>query len=103
MTDAWLGGARFEGGVTHRQHVRIAWVLHRRHGAEAAEALLISGTHRACEGHGRPEKFDRELTARWSRELAARIQRDGRGRSAAEFIEAHPELTRGDLLNRPNR
>ena len=25
LTDAWLSGERFSGGVSHQQHVRIAW------------------------------------------------------------------------------
>ena len=97
LTDAWLAGRRFESGVTHEQHVRIAWVLHRRFGPKDAEALLIAGTRRACEVHGCPEKFDRDLTIRWSREVARLVARDGPADSAADFIAAHPQLRRTDL------
>lgn len=33
------------GGITHVHHLRIAWVLHRRHGAEQAHRRLIAGTN----------------------------------------------------------
>ena len=63
LTDAWQAGELFAGGISHVQHLRIAWVLHRRHGTARrgpAEALLVSGTRQACEVHGCPEKFDVE-------------------------------------------
>jgi|tagenome__1003787_1003787.scaffolds.fasta_scaffold20562576_2 hypothetical protein len=63
LTDAWLAGERFSGAISHEQDVRIAWVLIRRHGAEA-EQHLIAGAQRACEAHGVPEKFDEALTRR---------------------------------------
>lgn len=101
LTDAWQAGERFPGGVSHDQHLRIAWVLHRRHGARQAEASLVSGTRRACEVHGASEKFDENLTRHWSRAVAETVERDGFGGSADAFIEAHPELARGDLFGGP--
>lgn len=98
LTDAWQTGERFPGGITHGEHLRIAWVLHRHHGALQAEALLISGTRRSCAVHGVPDKFDEELTRRWSRAITAAVERDGFGESASAFIEAHPELARGNLF-----
>jgi len=38
LTDAWQAGAIFPGGIRHEQHLRIAWVLHRRYGEEGARA-----------------------------------------------------------------
>lgn len=101
LTDAWEAGSVFPGGISHPQHVRIAWVLHHRHRAEEEGARLLAGTKRACEVHGCLEKFDAALTKRWSEAIAAAIKRDGPGDSADEFLAAHPELTRGDLLGRP--
>lgn len=96
LTDAWESGTVFPGGVSHQEHLRIAWVLHRRHGAEEARRRLLRGTKRACEVHGCPEKFDAALTQRWARAIAEAIERDGLGRSAEHFIATHPELRRGD-------
>ena len=103
LTDAWQAGELFPGGITHDQHLRIAWVLHRRHEAARAEALLVSGTRQACEVHGCPEKFDAELTQRWSHGVAEAAERDGFASSADAFIEAHPELTTGDLFGTPRQ
>ena len=52
-----LGGS----GVTHIDHVRVAWVLHRRHGAVEAEECLVRGTQKGCDHYGVPEKFDEGL------------------------------------------
>jgi hypothetical protein len=92
LTDAWSAGERFDGGVSHEQHVRIAWVLIRRHGGDEAEERLVAGTRRACEVHGVLAKFDETLTRRWARAIAELVERDGAGASAADFIAAHPAL-----------
>ncbi len=98
LTDAWEAGTVFPDGVSHLQHLHIAWVLHRRHGPEEARTRLLSGKKRACEVHGCPEKFDATLTKRWARAIAQAIDRDGPYPTPDEFLGAHPELKRGDLL-----
>jgi hypothetical protein len=92
LTDAWLAGERLGGGVSHEQHVRIAWVLIRRYGGAEAEERLVAGTRRACEVHDVLDKFDEALTRRWARAIAELVDRDGSGVSAAAFIAAHPAL-----------
>lgn len=91
LTDAWEAGTVFPGGVSHQQHLRIAWVLHRRHGREDARRRLVTGTKRACEAHGCPEKFDGSLTDRWAKAIAEVAERDGFGPTAAHFIGGHPD------------
>jgi hypothetical protein len=102
LTDAWEAGIVFAGGVSHQEHLRIAWVLHRRHGRQEARRRLLTGTKRACEVHGCPEKFDAGLTERWARAIAEAAERDGLGPSAGHFIANHPELRRGDLFGLPS-
>jgi hypothetical protein len=101
LTDAWEAGAVFAGGVTHVEHLHIAWVLHRRHGAPQAKLRLLDGTERACAAHGCPEKFDAALTARWADAIVAAAGRDGLGPSAAAFISEHPQLCQGELYWHP--
>jgi hypothetical protein len=96
LTDAWEAGQVLPGGISHVEHVRIAWVLLQRHGSEEARARLLAGTERACRAHGVPEKFDAELTGRWADVIAGAAERDGLGASAGAFLAAHPELSRGD-------
>jgi hypothetical protein len=102
LADAWEAGVVFPGGVPHVEHLRVAWVLHRRHGAEQAKLRLLHGTERSCVAHGCPEKFDAELTERWADAVAASADRDGLGPSAAAFIAKHPELRQGGLYDRPH-
>jgi hypothetical protein len=102
LTDAWLSGAVFPGGIRHEQHLRIAWVLHQRYGEQGARARLLTGTEQACRVHGSPEKFDPVLTERWARAVADAGRRDGFGHSADELIAAHPDLARGDRFRRPS-
>jgi hypothetical protein len=92
LTDAWLAGKPVAGGVSHEQHIRIAWVLICRYGGVEAQERLVAGTRRACEVHGVREKFDETLTRRWARAIAELVERDGSGASAASFIAAHPAL-----------
>lgn len=99
LTDAWEAGAVFAGGVSHWDHLRIAWVLHRRHPPDEAARRLLSGTKRACEVHGCPEKFDAALTARWAQAIAEAAGRDGLGPTPHHFFGSHPELRRGDLFS----
>lgn len=103
LTDAWEAGRAFPVGVSHSEHLRIAWVLHRRHGSDEACRRLLTGTRRACEVHGCAEKFDPELTKRWARAIAETAERDGLGRTAAQFVAAHPDVRRGDLFGPSSR
>lgn len=102
LTNLWEAGRIFDGGITHEQHLRIAWILHKRHGAAKAKARLLSGTKHACERHGCPEKFDPELTDRWADAVADGIARTGPEASASAFFAAHPHLLQGDLLGHPS-
>jgi hypothetical protein len=104
LTDAWEAGTVLHDGVGvgHLEHLRIAWVLHRRHGRDEARRRLLRGTEQACVVHGCPEKFDPSLTGRWADLIAHTIEHDGFGASAADFIAAHPTFSRGGLLGRPS-
>ena len=98
LTDAWESGNELPGGVSHLQHLHIAWVLHRRYGHDEARRRLVSGTKRACEVHGCPEKFDAVITEQWARAVAEAAERDGLGPTAEHFIATHPQLRRSDLF-----
>jgi hypothetical protein len=97
LADRWesqrLGGS----GVTHVDHVRVGWVLHRRHGAAEAEERLVRGTRKGCEHYGVPEKFDENMTRRWARAISNAIADAPESESFQEFIARNPELQRGDL------
>jgi RimJ/RimL family protein N-acetyltransferase len=102
LTDLWerqeLGGS----GVSHIDHVRVAWVLHRRHGPPEAEERLVRGTRKGCDHYGVPEKFDEGLTRRWAQGVSEAIAGAPESESFEEFIARNPELRRGDLFGKPN-
>lgn len=86
--------------ISHEEHVRIARVLVRRHGAAAAERRLVEGTRRNCEAMDAADRFDEDLTRRWSRRIADAVREaDADGFDA--FIVLHADLRRSDLLGPP--
>ena len=101
LTDLWEHGETFGAGISDQQHLRIAWVLHRPHGATEAREHLLNGTRSACHRYGCHEKFDATMTERWSDDVADAIAADGPGESAAAFLRTHLRLLRGDLFGRP--
>jgi hypothetical protein len=50
LADACEAGSVFPHGISHLQHLRIAWVLHRRHGDTTVR--LLEGTKHSCEVQG---------------------------------------------------
>jgi flavin reductase (DIM6/NTAB) family NADH-FMN oxidoreductase RutF len=94
MTDEELL-RRFELGTLdgrdfpHERHVRVAWLLLREYGREAAFARLVAGIRGVARRAGRPEAFHLTITRAWF-ELVA----------AAPVLDAHPELLDRSLLGR---
>jgi hypothetical protein len=101
LTDRWEAQQLHGTGISHLDHVRIAWVLARRHGAGTAEEHLVEGTRKGCDHYGVPEKFDEALTRRWAAAICAALGADA-GESFDAFIARNPELQRGDLFGRPH-
>jgi hypothetical protein len=103
LTDRWeaqrLGGT----GVSHIDHVRLAWVLVRRHGAAEAEERLVEGTRRGCEHYGVPEKFDEGLTRRWAIAISDAVTEVPDALSFEDFIARHPELRQASYLDARTR
>lgn len=101
LTDRWesqrLGGS----GVTHIDHVRVAWVLHRRHGAAQAEERLVDGTRKGCDHYGVPQKFDEPLTRLWAKAVSSAIADAPESERFEDFIARNPQLRRGDLYGKP--
>jgi hypothetical protein len=101
LTDPWerqeLGGS----GVSHIDHVRVGWVLHRRHGPAEAEERLVEGTRKGSDHYSVPDKFDEGLTRRWARAISDAIADVPESESFEDFIARNPELRRGDLFGKP--
>lgn len=100
LVDLWEAQALGGTGVSHLDHVRIAWVLVRRVGAAEAEERLVIGTMRGCNHYGVPERFDEALTRRWAKAIAAATAVSD-AEAFEDFVEAFPDLRRGDLYGPP--
>ena len=99
LAEAWESGALCRP-ISHVEHVRIAVVLLRRHGPDEGEQRLVDGTKLNCRLLDAAERFDEELTRRWSTLVADALDAED-ARSADELLGARPELARGDLLGAP--
>jgi len=86
--------------VSHEERVRIARVLIRRHGREEGTRRLAHGVSVNCEAMGVPERFDEDLTVRWTARIADALDA-GDGEDFDGFLSLHPELLRGDPLGLP--
>lgn len=93
-----LGGT----GVSHIDHLRVAWVLVRRHGATDAEERLVEGTRKGCNHYGVPERFDERLTRRWAVAVSDVMGNGVDVESFDDFIARNPEPQRGGLFGRPH-
>jgi hypothetical protein len=101
LTDRWEAQALGGSGVSHVDHVRVAWVLVRRHGARAAEERLVEGTRKGCDHYGVPEKFDEPLTRRWAQAVSDAARQGPVNETFDEFMARNPTFSRGDLFETP--
>ena len=99
LTDAWLACA-LGRGIGHEEHLRIAFVLLRRHDRPEALRLIADGTRRNCVALGVAERYDAALTRRWGEALADAVAATDAA-DADELFSQRPELLRGDLLGAP--
>jgi hypothetical protein len=75
----------------HRDHLRLAWLVVRRHGAEAATGIVAAGIRRYAEAHGHGAAYHETLTRFWTTLVAHAADRAG----ADDFdglLAAHPML-----------
>ena len=99
LTDQWEAGP-LGRSVSHEERVRIARVLLRRHGRREATQRLLRRIRANCESMGVPERFDEDLTRRWTERIADAMDNED-AEAFEDFIQLHPELLRGDLLGLP--
>jgi len=64
---AFLEGSLPATQFHHRDHLRLAWLLIRRLGPEAAGDAIAAGIRRFAAHHGHAEKYHETLTCFWVR------------------------------------
>lgn len=102
MDDEALLAAFSDGTVAtfgHPEHVRVAWLLHRAHGA-AADVRMEEGIRRIADRVGAPQKFHVTRTLAWMRLVAAADADDPEPAvSSRAFLARHPGLLDRDALH----
>jgi hypothetical protein len=76
----------------HRDHLRLAWLVVRREGAEAAEEVVAGGIRRFAAAHGHADRFHATLTRFWVRLVAHAMQAGPAGADFEAVLSAHPLL-----------
>jgi len=99
LTDAWTTCA-LGRSISHEEHLRIAFVLLRRHGSDEGRRLIVERTEANCVALGAADRFDDALTRRWADALADAVASSNAG-DADEFLVEHPDFRRGDLFGLP--
>jgi hypothetical protein len=76
----------------HRDHLRLAWLVARRHGREAAAGIVAAGLRRYAAAHGHAAAYHETMTRLW----AALVAHAAEPRSGIDdfdrFLAAHPAL-----------
>jgi hypothetical protein len=79
----------------HEDHVRLVYLLIRRHGEEEALRRVSEGILAMAVAGGRPDAFHVTRTVAWTRLVAAA----GEHGDSRSFLAANPHLARRDLLD----
>lgn len=91
--------AGFEAGTLrafpHEEHLRLVYLLIRRHGEQEALRRVSDGIRAMAVANGKPEAFHVTRTTAWTRLVAAA----GEHGDSREFLAANPQLTRRELLD----
>lgn len=102
MTDdeflhAFFGGTLPNAAFHHRDHLRLAWLVVRRHGAASAPDIVGRGIRRFAERHGHGHRYHETMTRFWVRLVAHAA---GHRPAIAEFdrfLDAFPMLLDASL------
>lgn len=87
----------------HREHVRLGWLYLRRHGCEEGYVRIQETIRRYATALGAAGKYHETMTRAWSALVYAALRETPGLERFNTFLEAHPELLNGKLLERHYR
>ena len=96
MAEITDGGQRFG----HRQHIQLAFIAGRRHGAAAVSDLMPAWIRQIAAAHGAPHKYHETITVAWARLVAHHLAADPEVTDFDEFADRYPALLDKTLLGR---
>jgi hypothetical protein len=76
----------------HRDHLRLAWLAVRRHGAGAAEDAVTAGIRRFAQHHRHGPAYHDTMTRFWVRLVAHAVSDRPEIEDFDEFLTAYPWL-----------
>lgn len=90
---AFFSGTLPNAGFHHRDHLRLAWLVVKRDGAEAGEQTVVNGIRHFAAAHGHAERYHDTLTRFWVR-LIAHVARASAPADEGfdALLAAHPGL-----------
>lgn len=97
---AVAAGERPGGRFAHEDHLRLAWIVLRRHGFVRGEDRLAKLLRNLAAAQGASQRYHETLTRAWSRLVAAAIAELPVDADFAELLASHPGLARQDALQR---
>lgn len=92
FVQAFMDGALPPGHFHHRDHLRLAWLLVRQFGVEAAGPALAEGIRGFATGHGQGAKYHETLTQFWARIVGHMVRARPDIDDFAAFLAAFPQL-----------
>jgi hypothetical protein len=81
----------------HRDHLRLAWLVARRHGGRDAAAVVAGGIRRHAAAHGHGAAYHETMTRFWVSLVAHVAELHADLADFDRFLEAHPMLLDRDL------
>jgi hypothetical protein len=97
FAEAFLNGSLPPAGFHHRDHLRLAWVLTRQLGREAAMRTIRTGIQHFATQHGQAEKYHETLTQVWVRLIAHMVEIRPDITAFETFLATFPHLLDKDL------
>ena len=76
----------------HRDHLRLAWLVARRHGREAAAPIVGAAIRRYAEAHGHGSAYHETMTRFWVALVVHAAELHSDVDDFDRFLDAHPML-----------
>ena len=92
FAQAFLTGSLPPGQFHHRDHLRLAWVLIRRHGLTHASAMIGSGIRHYAAAHGHTGLYHETLTQFWIGLVGHLVQERPEITDFEAFLVAFPHV-----------
>lgn len=102
MTDddfvtAFMSGSLPPARFHHRDHLRLAWLLTRQLGDEAATRAITTGIQGFATRHGQADKYHETLTRFWVRIVGHMVEARPDITEFETFLATFPQLLDKDL------